>query len=61
MQAGKLFELIPKSEYLTKEQDEQLHQLVKDHHQDFSLDEFERGKTDLLEMHIDTAVSPPVK
>ena len=33
----------------------------KDHRQDFSLDEFECGKTDLLEMHIDTADSPPVK
>ena len=56
-----LLKLIPKSESLTPPQKEQLHQLLKDHNQAFSLDEFDQGETDLFEMHIETADSPPVR
>ncbi|MCG8622978.1 MAG: hypothetical protein MJE68_13410 [Proteobacteria bacterium] len=56
-----LLDLIPKAESLSAQQEDQLHQLLADHHRAFSLDKFDRGETDLLEMQIDTADSPPVK
>ena len=51
-----LLDLIPQSA-----QQDQLHQLLADHHRAFSLDECDCGETDLLEMQINTADSPPVK
>ena len=51
----------PKGRITVGPEEEQLHQLLTDHHQAFSLDEFDRGETDLLEMQINTADSPPVK
>ena len=52
-----LLSLIPETELLSVQEEEQLHQLITDRHQAFSLDEFDCGETDLLEMQINTADS----
>ena len=46
----KLLQLVPKAESLDPEQQQRLDQLLTDHHQAFSVDEFDRGETNLLEM-----------
>ena len=40
---------------------EKLWQLLARYDQAFSLEEGERGKTNLLEFHIDTGVTPPIR
>ena len=57
----KLCEMVGKPELLTREQTEKLHQFLAEHHDVFSLDPNECGKTDRLAMQIDTGEASPKK
>ena len=50
---------IGKPDLLVQEQTQCLHQLLEKFHDAFSLDEDERGETDLVEMEIRTGDAPP--
>jgi len=55
----RLQELIGKPKLLSKEQTEELHTFLGDHHEVFCLEEQERGETDLVEMEIRTGFAEP--
>ena len=55
----KLLEAIDKSELLSAEQADCLQNVLMDHHQAFSLEPGERGKTDMVQMEVDTGDAAP--
>ena len=57
----RLQQLLPEFQLLDTMQAEQLHKLLVSLHEAFSLDQGERGETDLLQFHIDTGEAQPKK
>jgi hypothetical protein len=52
---------VGKPELLNEEQVESLHAFLSKHHEVFSMEEGERGETDMVEMEIHTGDAPPRK
>lgn len=57
----KLCEMVGRPEHLCPDQIASLHEFLCKHHEAFSLEENERGETDLVEMEIHTGDAPPRK